>query len=373
VRSSLVQRTLFVMALAVILGAGSAWAEDAPAVAAAPAGPSIDVTGFVDGYYGYNFNKPTSRINGLHTFDADDNSLTLSLAEIAFEKKPVDKSPVGFRIDLDFGPAAGITNAFEPSSQKDALKFLEQGYVSWLASPKVQLDFGKFVTPFGAEVIESKDNWNYTRSIQFGYAIPFYHAGLRGTINPSDKASIALFLVNGWNNVSDNNSDKSVAGQLTLKPSAKLTWINNIMVGKEASVPAAPAPDNRDTRVLYDTVLTLAPTEKVNFMANFDYGKEGNPKWWAISGYAKLVASPTVTFSPRVEYLDDTDGFMTLVSQKLTSFTWTSEVKLGGDLLTRLDLRYDHSDKEFFESDSGLKKGQFTATLGVVYAFGGKI
>ena len=36
---------------------------------AAPAGPSIDVTGFVDGYYGYNFNKPKSKTNGLHTFD----------------------------------------------------------------------------------------------------------------------------------------------------------------------------------------------------------------------------------------------------------------------------------------------------------------
>ena len=42
---------------------------------------------------------------------------------------------------------------------------------------KVQWDAGKFVTPIGAEVIESQDNWNYTRSILFGYAIPFYHLG----------------------------------------------------------------------------------------------------------------------------------------------------------------------------------------------------
>ena len=45
----------------------------------------------------------------------------------------------------------------------------------------MQCDVGKFVTPIGAEVIESQDNWNYTRSILFGYAIPFYHVGVRAT------------------------------------------------------------------------------------------------------------------------------------------------------------------------------------------------
>jgi hypothetical protein len=150
-----------VAALGVVFSAAVVRAEDAP---------GIDVTGFVDGYYGYNFNSPTSKVNNLRTFDADHNSLTLAVAEIAFEKKPTEGSAAGFRVDLNFGPNADLVNAFEPSSF-DSLKNLEQGYVSWLASPKVQLDFGKFVTPIGAEVIESKDNWNYTRSFQFGWAV----------------------------------------------------------------------------------------------------------------------------------------------------------------------------------------------------------
>ncbi len=52
----------------------------------------------------------------------------------------------------------------------------------------MQIDAGKFVTPIGAEVIESQDNWNYTRSTLFGYAIPFYHTGLRATV-PSARSS----------------------------------------------------------------------------------------------------------------------------------------------------------------------------------------
>ena len=31
----------------------------------------------------------------------------------------------------------------------------------------------------GAEVIETHSNWNYSRSLLFAWAIPYYHMGLR--------------------------------------------------------------------------------------------------------------------------------------------------------------------------------------------------
>ena len=60
-----------------------------------------------------------------------------------------------------------------------ALQNVEQAYVSYYApvGKGLTIDFGKFVTPLGNEVIEAKDNWNYSRGILFGYAIPFYHVG----------------------------------------------------------------------------------------------------------------------------------------------------------------------------------------------------
>jgi len=348
-----------VVALVGVLGVPAAMAADA---AAAPA-PSIDVTGFVDTYYSYNFNKPAGRVNQLHVFDVQHNGIDLALAEVAFEKKPVTGSPVGFRVDLDFGLAADISNSFEPGN-KEILKNVQQGYVSWLASPKVQIDVGKFVTPIGNELVESKDNWNYTRSIQFGYAIPIYHAGARVALIPSDKFTLTGFLVNGWNNVQDNNNDKTFALQFIAKPSAKLTWTGAAMFGKETTT---------DTRSLYDTVLTLSPSSTFSLAANYDHGKDGASTWDALSAYARIQAGSVVAFSPRFEWLNDDDAFMTATSQKLTSFTLTTEFKLGGGVLTRIDLRSDHSDVAMFESDSGFKKNQPTLTVGVVYAFGGKI
>ena len=61
----------------------------------------------------------------------------------------------------------------------------------------------------GAEVIETKDNWNYSRGLLFTYAIPFYHFGVRAKYAFNDKYSLTGFLVNGWNNVVDNNSGKT--------------------------------------------------------------------------------------------------------------------------------------------------------------------
>src|SRR5262249_32626836 len=71
---------------------------------------STEVSGLVDGSYEYNFNHVNPQ---LRVFDTHYNSFTLSLAEIAFEKKPTTDSRGGYRIDLDYGPTAAITHSTE--------------------------------------------------------------------------------------------------------------------------------------------------------------------------------------------------------------------------------------------------------------------
>src|SRR5213080_2437151 len=48
-----------------------------------------ELSGFVDGSYGYNFNTPATRKAGPErTFDVNHNSFSLNLAELSLEKKP---------------------------------------------------------------------------------------------------------------------------------------------------------------------------------------------------------------------------------------------------------------------------------------------
>jgi hypothetical protein len=62
---------------------------------------------------------------------------------------------------------------------------------------------------------------------------------------------------------------------------------------------------------------------------------------------------------------------MTGTSQTLKEFTITSENKIDGGLLARLEFRRDMSDVPFFLKESGATvKGQNTFTVGLVYGFG---
>jgi Putative beta-barrel porin-2, OmpL-like. bbp2 len=222
------------------------------------------------------------------------------------------------------------------------------------------------VTMHGAEVIESQDNWNYTRSILFGYAIPFYHVGVRGTVAASDKVSFAGYLVNGWNNSSELNGEKTFAINATLKPSPRFTWYLNYMGGKEV--------EGGDTRNLFDTTASLALGEKFTVMGNFDYGKEGDVKWWGVAGYAKLQAAPNWALAGRYEYIDDTEGGFMLLGTKAQTITVTSDHLIAGGLKARLEYRTDFADDDVFPDEDGtFKDSQTTLTVGLVYSFGGKI
>jgi hypothetical protein len=357
---------------AFVLLAVPALADDQPAPApAAASSPSpepskIDVSAFVDVYYGYNFNKVAP---SLRTFDVQHNTFSLSLAELNFTKTPTADSRVGFRADIDFGKTADIVAGAEPASDgKEIYKHIQQAYVSLLTG-KVQWDAGKFVTPMGAEVIESQDNWNYTRSILFGYAIPFYHVGIRAALTVNDKVSLGAQLVNGWNNSSELNGDKTIHVSATVKPVASLTWVANYMVGKEAPDTASV----RDYRNLVDSTLTWTATPKLSLMANFDYGAEGPVKWWGIAAYAKYQVFPSWAAVGRYEYVDDTKGGFMTIGKKAQSLTFTSDHLMAGALKARIEYRLDLADGFFTKSDGTKTGSQSTVTAGVVYVFSGKI
>jgi opacity protein-like surface antigen len=369
--SKTARRSLFAACAALAPCVTAAEDPAAPAPAPTPAPPPLELTSFVDAYYGYNFNGTTT---ALRNFDVQHNTFAISLVEVAIEKKVAPEGKVGFRADINYGPTADMVAAFEPSQNgQDIFKHLQQGYVSVLAGSKLQIDAGKFVTPAGAEVIESKDNWNYSRSLLFALAIPYYHVGVRAAYPLNDKLSLNAFAVNGWNNGSENNSGKTFALGATYKPTAKLAVVANYMTGPEQ------LDDNDAWRRLFDTTVTFTAHPRLSLMANYDYGSDrvaGAPvKWTGLAAYARVQVLKAWSISPRVEWLDDGDGFMTGTSQKLRELTLTSDHRILGDLSARVEYRHDASDMPFFaeEGSTAKKKSQSTFTIGLTYAFGGKL
>jgi hypothetical protein len=331
---------------------------------------SIEVYGLVDGYYGWAFNEVGP---ALRNFDINHNSFSLSYVEFAIAKPVTEQSRAGFRADFGAGDTADLVNLFEPGGT-NYLKYVQQAYVSYLvpAGKGLTVDFGKFVTPAGAEVIESKDNYNYSRGLLFALAVPYYHMGARFGYAATDKVSFTGYIVNGWNNVKDNNDAKTLIGSVTVKPTGKFTVIGNYIVGKEQG-------DSADggTRNLIDVVASYAASDKLSVLGNFDYGHDkvtgDGVDWSGVAVGVKYQATPTWAFSPRYELFTDSDGFATGLDQTVQEVTLTGEYKAPAGLLARIEFRTDFSDEEFFTKDDGdFTKTQPTLTVSLVYSFSNK-
>jgi len=324
-----------------------------------------EIYGLVDGYYLWAFNEESPQ---LRNFDIQHNAFTLNYIEIALAKPASETSRGGFRVDFGAGETANLVNAFEPGGT-DYLKYVQQAYVSYLApvGKGLTIDFGKFVTPAGAEVIESKDNFNYSRGLLFALAIPYYHMGARLAYPITDKVGVTGFIVNGWNDVRDNNSAKTVGASVAVKPNDRLAITQNYMVGAEQ-------PDNNDdVRHLFDTVVSYTLTDKVSLLGNYDYGRDrvaGEAvDWTGVAMYLKSPPTENLALVPRFEVLWDSKAFATGTPQTVKEFTLTGEYKLKG-LVSRLEYRTDFSDEPFFTTDdNGLRKHQTTLTFGILYAF----
>jgi hypothetical protein len=374
--------TSFTAAILSIIFAAHASAQtpaDAPVAAAAavsaaqaPASPgttffqNTELGGLVDAYYGWFSTKQPGLF---HSFDAAHNQFTLSMAQVWLTKAPAADSRVGGKVKLIFGPSATAINFNEPNRD---LVNVEEGYVSYLApaGKGVQFDVGKFVTAAGAEVIEAKDDWNYSRSLLFQNAIPFYHVGLRVTYTATDKVSLMGAVTNGWNNAVENNTGKSVMGGITIKPTASLSIVEDYHGG-----PEQPG-NNKDWRHLSDTVISYTASPKVSLLGNYDYARESiggtSVHWQGVAGYLKFQANKWVAVIPRAEYFDDEAGFSG-IAQKIKEFTFTIELKPADTFLWRIEYRGDFSDVAAFHTDSGTaKKNQQQLVFGLLYNFSTK-
>jgi hypothetical protein len=364
-------------------------AAPAPAPAAAPAAPTwsvgpMDISGFIDGYYSVNFNQPSNAANGqinqLYNFNDNTDEFSLSAAKLTLNHDP---DPVGAHVDVIYGRTNTDINAAAHNGNGDQGSYLEQAFLS-LKPPKAkgfELDFGKFVTSAGAEVIEAKDNWNYSRSLLFVNAIPYWHFGVRTSLPVSKTETIGFQLVNGWNSVTKNNG--GVSGVFTsayVKP--KYTWNLNYIVGPENKN------SNYGLRNLIDTTLLLTPPGKINAYINYDYGSnrdamedQGDNKLHSWQGAAIAVhdqADGKQAISGRFEYFTDPDGFQTGMGQHLYEFTGTYEYKWLEGLLTRVEYRGDFSNVAYFAKKNipggatGAVDQQQTITVGFIAFFGPK-
>jgi hypothetical protein len=339
--------------------------------------------------YNYNFNDPESRINRLRVFDDKANQFDVNQAELWLEKPTTTESPIGFGVDFVIGRDAkkihslglGISSGDDPT--KSDVFDLTQAYVTYKAPIGNGLDLkaGKFVTLHGAEVIRRTGNFNISRSLAFGFAIPFTHTGIMGTYAFTDWLSVTAGVVNGWDNTDDNNNDKTLHGMATITPIKDLTVTLGGTWGAEL--------DNRNgpKRGLLDLVATYKPISPLTLTLNYDYGTQDEAfgpgsetaRWHAIVGYATYDLTDKLSVGIRGEYFIDENGFRLGLDPNtgkpidVWEFTLTGRYKLLDHLFASVEYRHDEATNgaKVFDDGAGTFNAgsQNTIAFELVYQF----
>ena len=356
-------------------------------------GPTT-ISGFVDAYYGYNYNHPFNNISGLRFFDAPANGFSFNMAELIVDKAPdatSTDSRMGYHVSAGYGLAAANVNSTDVLTDHSNF-YIKEAYGSYLApiGKGLTIHVGKFVTSNGDEVIETNANWNYSRSLLFYYAIPYFHFGVNASYTFNPKWMFTGYLVNGWNNtaiIHDSSLGQSsgllYAGSLMYTPNAKWSATENYYAGPVTDAQPSAGTSLNDWKQLSDTVISYTPNTKWAFALNGDYGfgpqgwscegtcvKAGpQDKWWGAAGYAKYSFNPKSYFAVRYEYYEDPQGYTGLGANHAQEATGTYAYNLTSGFQVRGEYRYDFASSPIFRRGAGFVKEQNTATIGFIYSF----
>ena len=149
----------------------------------------------------------------------------------------------------------------------------------------------------------SRDNLTYTRSLVGDYS-PYYQSGVKLTWTPTARLTAQLDVVNGWQNISENNTGKGAGVRLdyAVTGSSTLTYYN--LISSEAG-----------TRLrVFNGVGARHSSGKLTLQGEFDVGSQsrdpsigGQSSWYGWSAVARVQATPVVAMVVRAEGYSDAD------------------------------------------------------------------
>src|SRR5205807_4596079 len=214
-------------------GASSAPMDTAAAKQPDPPAPPVNhlettiagfkLTGFAAGSHAYSGHSlaDTTIVGRLH--DRFQNRFTLN-ALAAVLDKPYDPATfsAGFHTELLVGQNATVirSSGLDLGSQADLPHLYVTLNVPTASGNGLQFKVGRIPTLMGLEVIETVANPNWSEGNQFVYVENFTGTGLSAETKFNNYVDLQVRVINGWDQVSDNNSHKSFMGRVGLYPNA---------------------------------------------------------------------------------------------------------------------------------------------------------
>jgi hypothetical protein len=335
------------------LSATLVWAQDLP---------FLNASGFVDGAYFYDGNaNPDS---------GEFNAFSLDQVEVDLQKQLGEKGFI--RADIEYVNGADPMNAID---------YIEQGFMQYnfpVNDKTLEVMFGKFNAPIGFELLDAPDMYQYSHSEVFTYGLPTNLTGLKGYMSFCDKIDAHAYIVNGWDNNSENNDALTFGARLGLKPVDKIGLGLSAILGAET-----PGTEAKD-RTVIDVDVTANATEQLLIGAELNLGSETEAAvvdgelvdagWMGFLVMGHYDFNETFGLTGRLGSFSDDYGIRTGMPQSkdlsYTSITIAPTVKLGDKMGCLLEIRMDSANEEvWLDSDGKATDGRTTAAFEVTYGF----
>ncbi|SEA62550.1 porin [Pedobacter hartonius] len=355
-------KKLLLLAIGLTIGA-AAYAQDAP---------KIKVTGYLEAYYGFDFNKPSD--NNRPGFVYSHNRHNEVNLNIGFIKGSYESDMLRANIAVMAGTYANANLAAEPGVLKNI--FEANAGLKLSKTANLWVDAGIFASHIGFESAISKDCWVLTRNIASDNT-PYYESGAKITyITPDGKfTAIALYL-NGWQRITRQNGNSQPAGgvQLTWKPTGKITVNYSNYLGTEG------ADSIRVTRFYHNVYGIFQLTDHFGLTAGLDYGTQQKAKG---SDDKNEVLSPVAiaqykinskwALAGRVEYYEDKNGVIIATDTpdgfRTTGYSVNIDYSPVSNAVVRLEGKvYDSKDKVFVR-DMNPVHNSATLTASIALSF----
>jgi hypothetical protein len=324
----------------------------------------LKIGGYIDSYFGYNFSKPKDGNNPYFVSMNRNNEANINLAYI-------DLVYTDDRIRARFVPGFGTYMNANYAAESGALKYIVEGSIGIkvFANKNIWIDAGVLGSPYTNESAISRDHLMYTRSFAPEY-VPYYLSGIKASIPLSKKVNAYLYLLNGWQQIQDQNNGKSIGTQIEYRPNDKNLFNWNTYIGDERS---SFAPNNR-MRYFTDVFWIYNPNGKFSITSCAYIGvqeildsdkKKDNKIWWQANMIGRVKLGAKSSLSARIEYFSDPNNIQITPITTLGGFQSYStglcyNLKITENILFRLEGRQFFSDRKMYVNASNEATNQST-------------
>jgi hypothetical protein len=256
----------------------------------------------------------------------------------------------------------------------------------------IDIKMGKMTALTGLEVIESKDNWFYSHSFLYTFAMPHTVTGLRASTPVVDGVTVTAGVNNGWDQTNSGLYAKTGEFQVSATPNEMVEVHTNVVYGAQDNPQLltpfppfgiTPAQSGRK-RVLEDVTVLVKPTDKVEAGINWQNARQRDTiiepsgevrpaRWTGLGGIGRVQLLEWFAPSARLEYYRDSDGLrtITLANQPVTlrELTVTGEFRVGDHFIFRLEIRHDSADARVFVNGSSPASTQNTGAVETIFVF----